>query len=359
MDNIKITITDDIMDKAYSEGIPVLDMVHKAYANEIKTRREKSEIYSKFRTLDFLLMDAGIRKNSLMKDFNTTGASDFLLPTVIESRIRETVPNTPGLDAIVASTTTVDGLTMQSAYFDLVDDTENRKNIRKGAVSEGADLPLAQIRLGEQALTLSKYGRATQATYEALQYMRIDLFMKVLDSIAADIGGQELDRAIYVLINGDGNKYTDGTPNKVLTDTVPQANFNNEALVDFALNFYDTSGVALDTMLVGKEMYRKLQAMQYDNQLATGVNNRMNFSFPQFNFSDINVIYIKDMPQVNGKDAIIGLNKSQALVKYVAANSQIREMTTNIRNQTKLGTISERSGFALFSPKARRALVIS
>ena len=49
-------------------------------------------------------------------------------------------------------------------------------------------------------------------------------------------------------------------------------------------------------------------------------------------------------------------NKDYALNKYVETGSQIQEYDANIRNQTKLKTISETAGFAKFDANAVRYL---
>ena len=43
-------------------------------------------------------------------------------------------------------------------------------------ITEAAELPTAKLKLGESAINIYKYGRAIEASYEALRRMTLDVF---------------------------------------------------------------------------------------------------------------------------------------------------------------------------------------
>lgn len=127
------------------------------------------------------------------------------------------------------------------------------------------------------------------------------------------------------------------------------------------IDFYDaTNGLTANVFVCGKQMYFDLANMLIDSGEQNGYRIGTAFSFPQDMFSDLTVIYNKNIPNSSdGKPQLIALNRENALNKFTAANSNISEMSPNIRNQTQLGTISEIVGFGKFLNEASRILKLA
>jgi hypothetical protein len=80
-------------------------------------------------------------------------------------------------------------------------------------IGEGADLPKTKISRVEGTITLYKYGRLLEATYESVRLQRIDILGLMLQRMGMQIGLDQTDDLIETLIAGDG------TANSAVTDT--------------------------------------------------------------------------------------------------------------------------------------------
>lgn len=80
-------------------------------------------------------------------------------------------------------------------------------------IGEGAELPKTTIAKTDGNITLYKYGRMLEATYEAVRLMHLDILGLQLRRMGLQIGIDQSDDLIETLIAGDGNAST------AITDT--------------------------------------------------------------------------------------------------------------------------------------------
>lgn len=80
-------------------------------------------------------------------------------------------------------------------------------------VGEGADLPKTRIARAEGSITLYKYGRLLEVSYESVRLMHLDILGLFLMRMGMQIGIDQTDDAIETLIAGDG------TSGSAVTDT--------------------------------------------------------------------------------------------------------------------------------------------
>lgn len=350
----KIIITDNIVNDAVAKGITVDDMLAHVYEGEIQDRIKNDGRLENLSPLKLAMMDVGLSGKSLIKDFSTAGAGEWLLPTFIDTRLRETVAGNSMLGYITNSIVGIDGLTALAATLDLVDDAKNKDAAKKKDVNEGADLPLARFSLGETGLRLRKRGRAVESTYEAIQYLRVDLFAKAIDAIANDVADQQTGDAITVLINGDGNNNAIG----LAAETATAGIIVVDDLINSMITFQEKSKLGITTILATDNFFRQLFKMKYNVEEVPGAESRFVLSTPQFSMQNVNLIHDKRVVNTTGgKERAIILNSDEALIKYVANGSNIRELDKNIRNQTQLGTISEIANFGKFNKNAAMEIV--
>lgn len=349
----KIVVNEKIFSDVLASNKSFNEVLYKTYSGDIADKiKENPALFSDMSPIKMALYDAGISGSSIIKDFTTANASEYLLPAFIDTRLRESVAKSDMLSYVVSGSVGVDGLSVVAASLDL-EDTNNKDNIKKKRVAEGADIPLATLKLGDQALTMFKHGRAVQATYEALQYLRVDLFSKAIDLIANDVAGQQMGDAIDVLVKGDGNNNAASSQ-----ETSTAGIVTNDDLIDMIISFQEKSGLPVTTIIASKNFFKQMFKLVYSTSNASGADERFTISTPQFNGQNINLIYDNRVPQATGnKEQAIFLNKDNALIKYIANGSNVREIQTNIRNQTRLGTISEISAFAKFDKNAAMLLV--
>lgn len=346
----KILLTDNLVSDAIDKGLKISDAIEKEYAGVIADLRAKNDAFKNLNGLELCMYSSGLTKNSKIKDFYTSGNNELLFPTIIDSRLQETVAKSPMLSLIVGSEQTIDGNSVKALKLDLTSD-ENKKALKKRTVAEGSDLPTVTITTGKKAISLYKRGVAVEATYESIKHTTLDMFSKTIDVIAANSANQQMGDAIEVLLNGDGN---DNAPQSV---TTADTTLTNKDLINFALEFYDrNNGIVLDTLLCDKDTYMSLVTMVTSSNEQNTYKLGTSFKFPQGAFKDLTVIYDSRIPKVSSKSQIIGLNRSNALTRYIESGSIIRELDRNIRNQTHLGTLSETVGFAKFIDNASMVL---
>ncbi len=342
----KIIITDEIMDDVWS-GKGVNDALREKYYGEIQDKINSNAFFKNMSPMQMALYDAGVTKNTRIGDvmnmgtISTQEAGEWLLPAYIDTRLREVIEKNDILKYLVKSTVNAPTMVTQSAYLDMTD-PENAKNAKKSRVAEGADLPLAKLKIGETAISLHKYGRAVQQTYEAAKLMTVDMFTKTLDMIANDVTNQEVEEAARVALEGDGNN----NPADVLITTKAKDIVTAEELADALLDYWYKTGMAATTIVCGKEMYKNMYKMVYDVNQIFGVNSKFAMNTPQLPGATLNLICTKSDLKSGANNVALVLNNEMSLTKHVLNGSMIREYNKNIRNQTNLGTISEITGFS-------------
>lgn len=336
----KIVIKENHISDAYDKGVNVLDLVRKDYEGEIADRVAKDEKLRGFDVFQLAMMDAGISKHSKVKDFMTTNENRWLFPVFIDRTLRENVDNNNLLSYIVSgSPVSISGRTVEGAYLDMVNDVANKDAARKKRITEGADLPKATIKLGGTAISLSKFGRAVEATYETIRYCTVDVFSRTLEYIANDVSGQEFENAVDVLINGDGND------NAAKVNTAAGSSVAVSDLLTLAMDIYDGCKAPMDTIICPRATFMTLSQMMIATNGGVGIIPGSMFKFPQGINNDITVIYSDSIPKAGGKEQLIGLSSRFGLTKYIAEGSMLREYDKNISSQKEIGTISEEVGF--------------
>jgi hypothetical protein len=71
-------------------------------------------------------------------------------------------------------------------------------------VGEGSDLPKTKVQRAEGNITLYKYGRLLEVSYESVRLMHIDILSLMLQRMGMQVGIDQSDDLIETLINGDG-----------------------------------------------------------------------------------------------------------------------------------------------------------
>ena len=344
----KIVVNNAVIDK-YTKGMSLNDAIRSVFKDEIDKRISENEAFKDFAPLNMVMFDAGINKYSTVGDLMNTASytsggmdsNEWLFPAWLETTIRESAYGQNILFYLCDTTIPIDGNIVRSATLDMLS-KENKPNVKKARVSEGADLPLAKIRIGDKAISLWKHGRAIEMTYEAVRRMRIDLFNKHMNAIVSDIAFQGMDDAIDVLQNGDGNKNSATKIATLANDAALTAEALNGALIDYWM----ANHFAADTLVMGADHFKILMGMTFDPSLTGGASARFTFNAPQIGTQNINIL-CADVPQIGSKNVIMLANKSNSLIRYQENGSNIQENQNFARNQTQLLTVSENSGYAI------------
>lgn len=347
----KVYVNNRVIDK-YKSGMSLNDSITDVFHGVIQDKIKENEVFAKMTPLQMVMHDAGINKYSTVgdimdqgSDYTTTGmeSNDWLFPAWLESTLKEPAYEQNIIQYIVTTTQSVDSNIIRSATLDMRSDI-NKPNLKKARIAEGADLPLAKIFMGEKAITLWKRGRAIEMTYEAVRRMRIDLFTRHMNAIVNDMAYQNLDFAVDVLVNGDGNPDTKATQ---LGVTANAGGIESDELIGFLMDYWFKNHYSADTIVTSLDVAKQIGAMFFDTNLGAGASNNVRFNMPQFLGNQNVTVLAADIPKINGKDSIVLFNRANTLIRYEENGSNIQENQQFARNQTRLLTVSENSGYAI------------
>lgn len=340
----KIYVNSNVIN-SYRSGMSLNDAIVDVYGNVIQEKISENKAFAEMTPLQIVMHDARINKYSKVGDIMdlayTSGGTDtneWLFPAWVETTLREAIYAQDIINFVVDTTIGVDSNVVKSATLDLKSE-ENKKAIKRARIAEGADLPTAVIRIGQKAITLWKHGRAIELTYEAARRMRIDLFTKHMSAIINDLAFQNLEEAVDVLKNGDGNN--NGA--EVLGTTANAGVITPTELSNFLIDYWFKNHFAADTIIANKDMFKQINGFFYDKQLSSGASAKLKFNTPQLGVEqNVNLLAVE-----GDENEIILSNRANSLIRYVENGSNIQENQNFARNQTRLLTMSENSGYAV------------
>ena len=138
--------------------------------------------------------------SSPVEKFFRTMDSAVLFPEYIARTVRQGMEENDILPAITATTTVIDAMDYRSIYAEM-----DERDAAPAAVAEGAVIPATKVRTRDNLISLSKRGRMLIASYEAIRFQKLDLFGVMLRQIGAHIQKMQVQDAVNVILNGDGN----------------------------------------------------------------------------------------------------------------------------------------------------------
>ena len=274
-----------------------------------------------------------------VEKFFATSQSAVLFPEYIARSVRQGMEEANLLPHITAAVTRFDGMDYRSIAS--VPDDDQRA-LRW--VEEGAAIPQTQVKTQENLVKLHKRGRMLVASYEAIQFQRLDLFSVTLRQIGAYISRMQVADAIDVLQNGDGNEnaapvYTVGTD--PIAGTAGTLTY--EALVDFWSQF---SPYAMNTLVVGDAMARILKLPEMQDGTAG-----LTFQGTGQLVTPMGATLLRSSAVPSG--TILGLDRNYAL-EMVRASDVLVEYDKLIDRQLERAAVTSIAGFAkIFTPAAK------
>ena len=325
---------------------------------------------SKLDAFERLMQEAGIvtrnipEKNifsSKVDAFYRTDENKLLFPEYIARTLVQAMVQYPVFQYLVAARTMIDSNVYKAAYLDL-DDASNKKATQMRRVTEAAELPVAKLKLGESAINIYKYGRAIEASYEALRRMSIDVFNIHLQEIGIQAADNKIAEILTVIKDGDGNNNAATIYKASGLDSSFTTALTRTAWIKFLLKFYPR---ACNTVVADEEGLLQILEVLYpastvaglmDELLANGLN--ISVQLPQNIVTNVTLLYSPYVEKINNKHAIYGLNRESAIEEIVEVGSTISEVDKFIKNQTELLTISENSGFRKILKKSSAIMTL-
>lgn len=331
-----------------------------AYINERYAKELEDESFMGLKGLDAVLYSRGLTlKGNVEKGVrastvgeivgdptvrtNAVGGSEHLFKVVVDRVIRKTVVNDAGLLALINSTIMSASSNYTSMYFDFAEGTHNDKNTELERTAAGAAIPEATIVLGENSIRLYKYARMMKIPYEALLDTTIDVFMLWVETVAKKIASGQTNRAVEVLISGDGNKNTAAVASNF---TLAEAGkVDAKDLVGIIFDYYNAYGVAPNRIVTDSQGAQVLATLLSDMNVKNGVvaPQGVALSYPQIKFEDIKVIISKNSKLAKGSDVakVAVFNTSYGVNRIMQIGGTIRESGNKIENQIQMMTFSE------------------
>ncbi len=255
----------------------------------------------------------------------------------------KTVPtNQLTLEDIITITSGIDGTGYTAA---ILKDDANSDKWDFSRVAEGAELPVATIELGKQSIDVYKYGRRVNATYEVLRRMSINKVAILLTRIANRQRLRELNAALLVAVNGDGNgngaTSTSG-PNTIV------------GLDNYAIDLAYDESATINMAAANKAVVKETRALRYPANGGYPLPDQLGmFDGPGYTLPDGTPLKLVPKTSIMANMAtILGFDTNQGLERVVENGSQIEESAKFITNQTANFTMSINVGHAKPFPRS-------
>ena len=282
--------------------------------------------------------------SDVVSKFFATWESAVLFPEYVARAVRQGMEEGNILPDLTAAETRITGMDYRSIASDPGDDAKSLK-----MVAEGARIPETTISAQENLVKLHKRGRMLVASYEAIQFQRLDLFSVTLRQIGAYIGRMHTADAIDVILNGDGNSnaapvFTIGS--NPISGSAGTLSYG--ALVDFCSQF---DPYTMNTLLVGDAMAGLLKLPELQDAAAG-----LNFQGTGKMVTPMGANLLRSSAVPSG--TIIGLDKNYAL-EMIRGSDVLVEYDKLIDRQLERAAITSISGFAKIFQDASKVLKIN
>lgn len=271
--------------------------------------------------------------SDVIDKFFQTSDSAVLFPEYIVRAVRQGIEENNMLPSIVATTTKIEGLDYRGIVSE---DEANATNI-----AEGAELPKTNIRTQDNLIRLNKRGRMLVASYEALRFQHLDLFTVSLKRIGACIARAQLDDAVDVLLNGDGNNNAAGQVSSATADTLTYS--------DLVKLWASLSPYELNTMLASTATMQTILNLEDMKDAQAGLN----FQGTGKLVTPLGATLVH-VPSVTA-ETIIGIDRNCAL-EMVQAGDVIVDYDKLIDRQLERASVSSITGFAKIFADATKKL---
>lgn len=225
-------------------------------------------------------------------------------------------------------------------------------------VAEAAEIPAVRIAQSEKSITLRKYGRRLDITYESLRHIPIDMLSFYVQRIAIAVEAEKVDKVLDIIVNGDGTANSQAT-NYNLTTLDSGTTANNltlKAWLSFKMKFLNP--LKMTTVLTQEAGALSLMLLNVGNaniplvmmggiggnQGVTPINDRL--------AGGERLGWIASAP--SGK--LVGFDKRLSVERVFEIGSNIQESYKDVKQQINGLVLSEVEGYSIIDPKANKTL---
>ena len=360
-DDEKINVQAADIEAAATEGVSLSTYLNNKYSNIVEKFNGELDAFDIALLSKGIIvkdnMEFGIQSSSMMAFF-TTDENRALFPEFVIRQLRQISGMPSIINDLVASTRVITGDSARQVVLDLSGTAagqKNKKALKYRRIAEGANIPVAELKLGETAIKIYKYGIGVKATYEVLRRTTINMFRKQMELVSVQAQYDEVGAVIDVIENGDGNTNPAVVYNA--SDLNPSAVagvLDEKTLVKFLVK---QAPFNFDTIIVDEDIYTQICTILLDKNYTNAINPKVAFEFPQGLLNNLKVIYSEDLGlTADSKHQVIGLAKNYAIEKTIEAGSMINEVSKTIENQTQLAVMTENAGFNKIDSRASAIL---
>lgn len=282
-------------------------------------------------------------QSDVVSKFFATWESAVLFPEYVARAVRQGMEENDILPLMTAAETVITGMDYRSIASEPSDEGKKLK-----MVAEGAEIPQTKVRSQENLVKLHKRGRMLVASYEAIQFQRLDLFSVTLKQIGAYINRMHVADAIDVITKGDGNS------NAAQVFTIGEGEISGtagtlsyDALVDFWSQF---DPYTLNTLLVGDAMAKVLKLQEMRDAPAG-----LDFQGTGRMVTPMGATLLRSSAVPS--NTILGLDKNYAL-ELVRTGDVLVEYDKLIDRQLERAAVTSISGFSKIFREASKVLKI-
>jgi hypothetical protein len=228
-----------------------------------------------------------------------------------------------------------------------------------GRVAELAEIPAIKISQTDKTITLKKYGRRLDASYEAMRRMPIDLLTFNIQRVAVVIETEKVDKVLDIIVNGDGTANSQATSyNLTALDAGTTANnLTLRAWLAFKMKFKNP--YMLTTVIGNDAPILSLMLLNVGNAnipllMAGGL-----FA-SQSNMTPINQTlaggerfgWLDSAPA----NKLVGFDRRLSVERVFEIGAQIQETDKDVKSQINSLVLSEVEGYAIIEPAANKIL---
>ena len=363
-DDEKINVQAADVEAAAAEGVSLSTYLNNKYASIVEKFNGELDAFDIALLSKGIIvkdnLEFGIQSSSMMKFF-TTDENRNLFPEFVIRQLRQISGMPSIINDLVASTRVINGDSAKQVVLDLSNTPAGQKNkqaLKKRRIAEGANIPVAELKLGEVSIKIYKYGIGVKATYEVLRRTTVDMFRKQMELVSLQAGYDEVGAVIDVVVNGDGN--TNPAVVYKATELNPDATEGKLDEITLVKFLVKQAPFNYDTLIVDEDIYTQICTILMDKNLTNAINPKISFEFPQGLLSNLRVVYSEDLEKTSdSKHQIIGLAKNYAIEKTIEAGSMINEVSKTVENQTQLAVMTENAGFNKIDSRASAILKLA
>lgn len=313
----------------------------------IRTRRKIQALTGQAEptALEKILLAHGIKafgdRTDVVGKFWETTDTTTLFPVYISNRVYAGLIKASIAEDMVAVMNVIKGTSYQKLYLqDAAVDRSMRKEGR------GGEFPETTIKASKENVQLEKFGRTINVDYEILDLSPISIYELALQRIGMQIGVDESNWLIYVLLNGDGN--SNGLESGQTVDVDTTNVISKKDIIAFAAALPTPYQL---TNFVG----RTAMMVKFWDALS-------DMSNPVVQLQQIGI------PIPAGKqwdedtltsDLLLGVDKSQAIGMTTTDQGMVEESEKLITKQVRRTVVSKRSGFHVIQQDAIGALNVT